>query len=258
MSNVTEKNVVCSFWMGSLSNLEITSIKSFIYNGFNVVIYTYEPETFTINLKNLEIKDASCIISNTLYKKVFDKSTVKGRYTEASWFANMFRYKMLYDNGGVWFDLDIICVRPFSIDQTMLVSQKDSMCSINNNFICVEKGDALMQCAYDKCMENFKKGEKRIHGSTGPSLLSSLLKLPEWESYIQFVLPSLAFNEIDWKEIKSITEPNKHMDLLLNENLLGIHLWNKVWSSDLKLSKDTFDYPDSLIKHLYNKYENVV
>lgn len=253
MNNI---NVVCSFWMGSLSNLEITSIKSFIYNGFDVVLYTYEPEALknSINLKNLIIKDASCVISNALYEKVFDKSTIKGRYTQPSWFADMFRYKMLYDNGGVWFDLDIICVRPFSVDKTMLVMQKDDDCSINNNFICVEKGDKLIKCALDKCMENFKNDTKRSHGSLGPSLLSSLLKLPQFSWYKQFVLPSLAFNEIDWREIKSITEPNMHMDLLLDENVLGIHLWNKVWSSDLKLSKDTFDYPNSLIKHLYTKY----
>ena len=247
---------VFMFWNGTLSNLEILSIKSFLCNSHPVELYTYDVPQLAkqVSLVGLEIKDASTVIPKADFDEIFNKKTVNGRYTPMSWFADMFRYKILADRGGIWADTDIICVKHLDLPDTVLVSQKDDEYPVNNNFIKVKKGDPLITHAYKVSYDIYKSGQKRKFAQTGPRLLSTLLKKPEWSGYSINLVSSDHFNSVDWKEIDRITKPNECFEYLDNDDVYGFHLWNKVWCSDLKLSKNVFDYPDSLITHLYKKY----
>jgi len=97
------KPVVQSLWVGNtLSEMEIYSINSFLRLGYDFHLYTYEPVKNVP--KGTTIINGSKILSK---KKIFK---LKETYLP---FADIFRYKMLYENGGYWTDLDMIAVKRF-------------------------------------------------------------------------------------------------------------------------------------------------
>ena len=94
-------NTVQSLWIGnSIGVFEELCIKSYLKLGYEFHLYVYN------NLNNLPdgviIKDANTIISEN---QIFEYS---GGGVSA--FSNMFRYKLLYDKGGVWVDMDMILI----------------------------------------------------------------------------------------------------------------------------------------------------
>ena len=103
---------VQSLWVGpQLSELEVLCIKSFQKVGHKFILYTYE------KVKNVPkgtiIKDANTIIKK---KNLFDfkKSFLP--------FSDIFRYTMLYKNGGYWVDLDMIALRKLDFKEPYVFS----------------------------------------------------------------------------------------------------------------------------------------
>ena len=98
-----------ALWIGSsLSIVEQLALASFVKHGHRVELFTYE------NVKNIPegviIRDGREILDSTnifMYKK---KPSYSG-------FANWFRYEMLYKEGGVWIDTDVVCLKPFDFDK---------------------------------------------------------------------------------------------------------------------------------------------
>ena len=99
--------VVQSLWVGpQLSLMEIYSIKSFLKQGFTFHLYTYEKVKGVP--KGTIIKDGNTIMP---MKQVFQyKQTFLP-------FSDIWRYKMLYEKGGYWVDLDMICIKPFDFKE---------------------------------------------------------------------------------------------------------------------------------------------
>jgi len=103
---------VQSLWVGSeLSELEILSIKSFQKLGHKFILYTYE-DVKGIPPKTI-IKDG-----NKIMKKK-DLFQFKSSFLP---FSDLFRYKMLYENGGYWVDLDMIALKPLKFKETFIFS----------------------------------------------------------------------------------------------------------------------------------------
>ena len=105
---------VQSLWVGpQLSILEVMCIKSFQRVGHTFILYTYE------KVKNVPkgtiIKDANTIIKK---KNLFDfKSSLLP-------FSDIFRYTMLYKNGGYWVDLDMIALKPLDFKEPYVFSSE--------------------------------------------------------------------------------------------------------------------------------------
>ena len=98
------------FWIGNLSNYEILTLKSYISNGFDVKLWTYEnkiPNIAIIKDLDLKIENAEKILEEDLIYK-FSQGSQKA--SPAS-FANLFRLHLMIKEGGWWFDLDCICLK---------------------------------------------------------------------------------------------------------------------------------------------------
>lgn len=96
--------IIQGLWIGpELSRLEKLCINSFLKNGHEFHLYTYQ-DVIGIPEK-CKIKDANDIIPKD---EIFYYSDTKGN---PSAFSNMFRYKLLYDLGGYWSDMDMICLK---------------------------------------------------------------------------------------------------------------------------------------------------
>ena len=106
--------IIQSLWIGNtLSTMEIYSLKSFLNTGHTVHLYVYE---VIDNIPDgVIIKDGSDILPENLIFKI--KESVAP-------FADIFRYKLLYEKGNYWSDLDMICTRHFDFEEPYIFSSE--------------------------------------------------------------------------------------------------------------------------------------
>jgi len=101
-------SVVNGLWVGQLEPLQLLSIHSFLKQGHTYVLWIYpniDKHLIPTNIpNNVLIRDA-----NTILDKKYIFKHWSGNYAT---FADIFRYKLLYEQGGWWVDLDIVCLRP--------------------------------------------------------------------------------------------------------------------------------------------------
>ena len=113
-SKSKNKVIVQSLWVGNrLSRMEYYSIKSFLKLGFIFHLYTYE------KVKNVPkgtiIKDGNIIMRKN------DIFSLKSSFLP---FSDIWRYKLLYDKGGYWVDLDMIAIKLFDFKKPFLFSSE--------------------------------------------------------------------------------------------------------------------------------------
>jgi hypothetical protein len=212
--------IIQGFWHGcDLSRFEYNSILSYLQNGYEYHLYTYD---IIGNIPNgVIIKDANEIIPKTDIFYYYDSITP---------FSDLFRYKMLYDKGGIWTDCDIFCLHKFDdydeyIFATERTIRKGAFKSILpykilNSFIKVpEKSDIMFamwkkaELAKNKYLEkinkndNFKNiGLKSYHWGAGSKVLSQMIDKYNLQKYI--VSPDFAFY-INWWDYKSVFQKDK-------------------------------------------------
>lgn len=109
--------IVNGLWIGSqLSLLELLTLSSFVQNGHEFHLWLYEE----INQKlprGVIIKNANEIIDKERvfkYKNETISGIGKGSYAG---FSDVFRYKLLYEKGGWWVDMDVTCLKYFDVQE---------------------------------------------------------------------------------------------------------------------------------------------
>ena len=153
--------LVQSLWVGNdLSLLEIYSIRSFLKLGYKFHLYIYDP------IKNIPkgvvIKDANEIMPRKL---IF---TLKDAYLP---FSDIFRYKMLYEKGNYWVDVDLIALRKFDFKEPFVFSSERTIQKgayrLKQKFIPnigvlkAPPKSAFYKELYLECMKYHKKGINR-------------------------------------------------------------------------------------------------
>jgi hypothetical protein len=107
-------------WIGPrLSTLERLSMASFVANGHEVHLYTYG-----------DVEGIPDGVAHRYAGDVLPPSSVfsdpagfgAGSFTG---FSDFFRYKLLFDRGGMWCDTDVVCLRPFDfIDEDFVIARE--------------------------------------------------------------------------------------------------------------------------------------
>ena len=101
-------------WVGkALSVMERLSITSFLAQGHPVRLFCYDqvagiPEG-TI------VEDGRHVLPET---EVYVQGTGFG-FGSWSTFSNRFRYELIAQRGGIWCDIDIVCLKPFDFATSM-------------------------------------------------------------------------------------------------------------------------------------------
>src|ERR1044072_2497854 len=118
MAMMTANRVVQGLWIGAeLSVMEQMSIASFLMNGHEYHLYTYE------DVKHLPagtvVKDGREILPSSMIFQYRDFKSYSG-------FSNFFRYKLLLERGGWWGDTDMICLQPFDFRSEYVFSSEMS------------------------------------------------------------------------------------------------------------------------------------
>ena len=228
------KIIAQSMWYGrSLSLVEELSIKSFLANGFEFHLYTYSE----LNVPNgTLIRDANEVIPED---EIFQNTLGAKSY---SMFSNRFRYALLEQRAGWWFDLDIICLKPFSYE-TPYVFGFERQDYINNAVLFVDKANSILFSKLANRTEGVKK--QKVWGETGPTLLTQQVYINGLEKFTE---PIERFYPISYYQLDLLNK-----DISLGEESLTLHLWNEL------LTRNSFDrnnlYPrSSLLGSLQYKY----
>ena len=257
------KPVVQSLWIGSdLSILEIMCINSFLQNGYDFHLYTYDKLG---NIpKGTTIKDGNDILpQNEIYQ-----------YKNSSYsaFSNIFRFEMLKKIGGVWVDTDMLCVKyyNFSNDKYLFTSECDKKyieTKINAGIIKIPSDDIALKAAIKLCQEARYKIEKgEFQWGLGPSTVKYLVQEYKLDSFVKPWYFSTSCNN---KHFRTLIDPSYNPNLdprLKNYDLkyfntwtdiptecYFIHLWNEFWRRN-NIDKTQIFPENTFIGQMQRKY----
>lgn len=174
-----ENNVIQGLWIGPrLTRFEYNSIKSYIKQGYEYHLYTYD------KVENVPegviIKDGN---------EILDKKNIFYYEESIAPFSDLFRYKLLYDKGGIWTDCDIICIRKlpndkkheyiFVAERTILkgafsscIKKPPYTCKLKkvlNSFIKTPKHAEIMLIMYEKSLkyrDDYLKAKKALRSGS--------------------------------------------------------------------------------------------
>jgi hypothetical protein len=240
--------IVQSFWTGKITNMERLCMQSYIDNGHEFHLYTYEPQ------------DAALFAPAGV--RIFDANDIVPKPRSADFdnpqqFADYFRYLLLYEKGGWWMDMDAICLRKFDFDAEYVFALAPSGgFYIYNGFIKVPpKSDVMRYCVE----RTLPLTQQRLSGLSfqdlGPSLITDAIRQYDLSRY---VLPGDTFDPVHWYRAEQIVDPNVAWDL---SQSYTVHLFHAMWNNgheafNYKISPDTDGVfpPECLYEQLKRRY----
>jgi 4-hydroxybenzoate polyprenyltransferase len=235
-----ESEVINSLWIGNkLSALELLTIHSFLQKGHKFKLWLYD------SLENdlppgVEIGDASAIIPASQVFSYSNANTFghgKGSYAG---FSDIFRYKLLYEYGGWWVDMDVSCLKPFNFDKPYFFRSHHQLDVVGNVMKCPRHSELMLRC-YEEAAASVNHQNTDWHKPI--DILNSHIKSLQLESYIY----RNTSNEDHW----DITSKFLWSDEVPPDSWHFIHWQNEEWRSK-KVSKTSFYYDSVLAKMLEN------
>ena len=209
------------FWHGrELSIYEIACLKSFIRNGFNVVVYSFKKIRLP---KKVLSKNANLILKKSEIKK-FIHGGKKGCLAA---YSDKFRILLQKKNLGWWFDLDILCLRNLKNFKKLEKHKKiligyETEHKVNNAVLKINR-EKITNDLLNKIKE---QGYKFEWGKIGPILFNDYLHNNNLETEI---LQNYYFYPINYKNIEIFFNPKKtSMALKLTKKSYTIHLYNQI------------------------------
>ena len=211
------QNVVQSLWIGTrLSTMEHLAIQSFLDCGHPFHLYAYEP------LENVPegaiVRDGREILPE---EEIFVYKRGSGKGSPSA-FSNFFRYKVLFERGGWWSDLDAICLKPLEFEDehvTCWEREPDGSLHIAAGLVKAPAGSPIAKYCWDYC-QTVNKSKLRW-GQIGPKLLARAIE--ELDLPIN-LLPPPAFYPIDYWQVNQLIEEGN-----IPKDSYSIHLWNSQW-----------------------------
>lgn len=215
-----EITVVQCLWIGpKLGRMEKLSVFSFLKNSHGVHLYAYsEIEGIP---EGVIIMDANTIIPESKIFRYKDSNSYAG-------FANLFRYKLLFEKGGLWVDLDTVCLKPLVTDEEYIFGSErtkfiDFPLQVNNCLIKTPAKCGIMEFCYKTALS--KDPNELKWGVTGPVLLTEAVIDFDLQKYI--AAPHV-FSPVDWWSVRDFI--SKPLSAIVNEYTYSIHLYNESWN----------------------------
>lgn len=144
--------IVHGLWIGtSLSKLERLTIESFLASGHTFWLWVYEDITTPLP-PGVLVKDARTILpAHAIFRYKNGNQFGHGKGSLAG-FSDIFRYKLLYEYGGWWSDMDVTCLRPLDFDTPYVFRRHDVLPVVGNVMKC-PKGSELMHYCFDRAIK---------------------------------------------------------------------------------------------------------
>lgn len=257
-------DIIKSLWIGKeITNLERLCLMSFIKSGHEFHLYAYD-----------EIKDLPREVKLCDANDIIPKSEIFTFYGGSyAGFADWFRYELLFQKGGYWVDMDIVCLKPFDFEDDFVFGWQD--CELVN--IAVLKfpsAHPLAAILADRCKEpnkirpgdsfkikklklerRFLQGNRRNNvkwgEGGGPKGFTPLLKEM---GLLQCAKPFTYFYPVQPKCWRSFFDDTFKDNLQFFTNSYAVHLWNEAIRRDKNFDKNGTFSQSSLFEHLKGLY----
>ena len=209
------EKVVNGFWHGSeLGELEKLCIDSWIKNGYEFHLWLYDDIEVP---EGVVVENANHIVSFNQYF-TYNEGHTKGTPVA---FSNLFRAQLLYQRGGLYSDLDVLCLKPYDFNKRFVFSEQGDSTHSYHVATCIlytkEKGESFFDDWSDWIIA--KKNKTITHGDLGPNLFTKLITLYNLKEY---VLPKEHFCPVDWESYKDVLEHKF--------DSYGVHLYRSLWN----------------------------
>ncbi len=210
---MTDSNEFQFFWSeGPLPWISQLCLRSFTrYSGVTVHLYSYDRD-LNPAISGCVCHDASEYLPREIHERA--KSSFGGSYGGGFGYsegADLFRYRLLYEKGGWYFDTDCLLIKPLTplFDRDYVFGWKNAT-RVNNAVLKFPKGDAMLDQLYKECIQ---RRPETCQPTTVPLFTQYLKKF----NLIDRALPREYFYAIDWIEHQQSS--------LLEENQYILHLY---------------------------------
>lgn len=224
--------VIQGLWYGSavLGQMELLSISSFLKHGHLYHLYSYDD---IVNLPaGAVLMDARQIHPH--FEIIRNRN---GKVLNAA-FSDLFRYKLLFEKGNYWADLDVVCVKPFDFSQTTVLAAErhranakvnykvtsHSKVGINCNVMRFPARSPEMQFCFEQAL-SFDRS-KLVFAEIGPQLITLCA---EKFDLGRFIMAPEVFNPVNYFNHRDLVDPVKTWKL--SDATHGIHLWSGAWGA---------------------------
>lgn len=149
--------IVNGLWIGNkLSKLELLTISSFIENRHEFHLWTYSDIVTPLSSRVI-VRDAAEILPReAVYRRIVaDDETGVGKGSFAG-FSDLFRYKLLYEKGGYWADMDITCLKPLDFPEPYVF--RPHRVGVVGNLMKCPPGSLLMRLTLERAQRQVDSG----------------------------------------------------------------------------------------------------
>ncbi|EEU7945053.1 hypothetical protein HDM63_001719, partial [Campylobacter coli] len=245
-----ENYKISSFWYTpkgykGIGLMEILTIKSWLDHGYKFHLYTYNLEDkiflkFQELFDNFILKDANEIIP-------FEEYFSDDRGAGVASFSDFFRYNLLYLRGGVWVDLDMVCLNFYDYKQDYIFNSefaKNNEQAITNSFLKFPKQSEFGKLLIEEAKKIVDDNKIIPWGIIGPWFLAKWVKEYDLEKHA-----------LDYKDTCQISCGNTRDFIdkkIFDENRLCLHLFSEMWRI-YKMNKNHF-YKSCIYGFLLQKH----
>jgi Alpha 1,4-glycosyltransferase conserved region/Glycosyltransferase sugar-binding region containing DXD motif len=226
-------DIIQSLWIGdSLGPLQLLSISSFLHFGHEYHLHCYQP------IRNVPAGVVICDGNDTLpASSIFSYQYGPGKGSVAA-FSNLFRYKLLLDQGGWWVDTDFVCVRPFAFPEPEVFASeahKDSY-QLTSAAMKLLPNHPVARACYEFAVR--QDPATLQWGVIGPMLLTAVVRQSPWEGHHR---QPVVFCPIPWWrwEWLADADPGPGSSFITTETY-AVHLWHEMWRRHERDRQATF------------------
>jgi len=252
------------FWHGPpLSRLERLAVASFLHHRHAVDLYVYdEPRGVPAGA---QLRDAAEVLPR-------DALFHHRRTGSVALFADWFRYRLLAARGGIWADMDVVCLQPIAYPQAVVFAWEDAH-QVNNAILGLPAGHALARWLADCCehpnriqpydgwrmrlrklRRRYLQGDRRDRlrwGELGPKGLTAAAR---HLGCLERALPSAHFYPVPAQHWRTLFEPAPDGALPWGAESRAVHLWNNMAARSPGFDKDARFAADSPFEVLCARY----
>lgn len=243
-------NLANFFWHGTLTNYELVCIKSFVEFGFDVNVWSYQDLILPSGAKLMNAREILSIDHLTAY-------TQNKQPQNLAAFSDVFRFTMLDNVGGWWFDTDCLCLR--SVDDFVKLTNNRRVVAGLEDSQYVACGaiyfddKTVSKLFLNELHKRCKESNNRFKGWgwIGPKMFTEVIK--NNGLFDQMCSPN-TFYPISWREYKEMFDPSL-ADVVSNKCNEGYtcHLWNELFKRD-GINKNIPPLENSWIHQIFKKY----